>query len=78
MCFQPCSLSTKLQIELECLLPGSLKKYILVLWVAASAEKRLIPEGLKASSVVFLDSDIQTPQSTSIHISYYLNHTTID
>lgn len=30
---------------------------------AASAEKRLIPEGLKSSSVVFLDSDIQTPQS---------------
>ena len=29
---------------------------------AASAEKRLMPEGLKSSSVVFLNSDIQTPQ----------------
>ena len=45
---------------------------------AASAEKRLIPEGLKSTTVVFLDSDIQTPQHTFNHNRYHLNHTTLD
>ena len=58
------SLSTKLQIGAGVSSPGSpIVKEIHPGVAAASAEKRLIPEGLKSSSVVFLDSDIQTPQS---------------
>ena len=57
------SLSTKLQIGAGVSSPGSpIVKEIHPGVAAASAEKRLIPEGLKSSSVVFLDSDIQTPQ----------------
>ena len=59
------SLSTKLQIGAGVSSPGSpIVKEIHPGVAAASAEKRLIPEGLKSSSVVFLDSDIQTPQHT--------------
>ena len=59
------SLSTKLQIGAGVSSPGSpIVKEIHPGVAAASAEKRLIPEGLKSSSVVFLVSGIQTPQHT--------------